>query len=117
MELKTTKVYVPVKKIEEHSLIEEAISDIFTIFSLNDIETAKKLISSQFLVMNNLDYEKKELYPLTKKELERVIEDAFEAGELYGNPLKFITEEDGKGGYVQRSKNITRKKYINQILE
>ena len=102
MQLKQTKVFVPVKEIEEHSLIQEAVSDIVTICSLNDTESAKKLISSQFLVMNNLDYEKKELYTITKEELERVIGDAFNAGYRYSS---------------WALSNSDKEQYIKQILK
>jgi hypothetical protein len=111
MQLKQTKVFVPVKEIEEHSLIQEAVSDIVTICSLNDTESAKKLISSQFLVMNNLDYEKKELYTITKEELERVIGDAFEAGELHNEYKKDIWYTKASTMY----KDL--KQYIKQILK
>lgn len=69
MELKTTKIYVPNEDFEQ-SLTTEAISDVVTICNLNDSKTAKELLSSQFLILNNLDYKQQFLYIFTKEELE-----------------------------------------------
>lgn len=108
MELKTTKVYVPNEDFEQ-SLVKEAISDIFTICHLNNSKTAKELLSSQFLILNNLDYKEQSLYIFTKEELKRVIEDAFDAARSKEDFIPLIS----MGGMKYK----TKQEYINQILK
>jgi len=84
MELKTTKIYVPNEDFEQ-SLTTEAISDVVTICNLNDSKTAKELLSSQFLILNNLDYKEQSLYAFTKEELERVIRFVYNSAIDYEN--------------------------------
>lgn len=99
MELKTTKVYVPVSNVD----------------AIEGVPYFNKRIQHKNSSANyNQRFEEQSLYTFTKEELERVIGNAFDAGDKFGTECTYID----LGKLLEKdSESMLKQDYINSILK
>ena len=120
MKLQQTKVYVPTDvKIELSNQEEDGKAAMD--YAIKMVKLKGGNFTDYFIhFMQGVDYkvqqekDLKEGYFLTKEELEKVIGDAFDAGDLYGrNDMAFSC---GRIGRVEAESADDKQDYINSIL-